>query len=430
MNFPKYLEYKDSGLAWLGEIPKHWGLRKAKYLWREKEERSATGEGLLLSVSQYNGIIPRVEDSRSESLENYKRCEPDDLVTNIMLAWMGGLGISNYDGLVSPAYSVYTLLDNHNPQYLGYLYKTPIYLAEFARRSKGIVPSRWRMYTEDFGQVLTLLPPKEEQDGIVTFLDKITAEIDEAISKKQDLIELLKEQKAILINQAVTKGINPNVPMRDGGGEWVGEMPEHWCIKRLKFITALQSGITLGKSYSGRNLISYPYLRVANVQDGYFKLDDVAELALPKRIAEQYMVRAGDILVTEGGDIDKLGRGTVWNGEIENCLHQNHIFAIRVNREVVDASFISYAMGADCGRRYFTHTANKTTNLASTNSTKLGNFPVMVPPREEQRKIVSWIKGIESEYDHVVDIAMQELSNLRELKICFVAEAVTGKIKI
>ena len=195
---------RDSGVEWIGEIPVHWEVYKSKNLWREIEERSEFGNEQLLAVSQYSGITPREEDSRSASLVAYKKCQTNDLVINIMLAWLGGLGVTKQDGIVSPAYCVYRQTQNNDPSYLGYLYRTPIYLAEFARRSTGIVPSRWRMYTEDFGQVLTILPPKSEQKRIVRFLDQKTAEIDEAIDKNQRLIELLKELKQVTIAEAVT----------------------------------------------------------------------------------------------------------------------------------------------------------------------------------------------------------------------------------
>ena len=155
----KYKEYKDSGIWWLGEIPSHWDIRKSKYLWTEIDGRSEFGSEQLLSVSQYDGVREATEASRSESLKGYKIVDKDDLVINIMLAWLGGLGVSQYHGIVSPAYCVYKLIGNNNPRYLHYLYRTPLYLAEFARHSTGIVPSRWRMYTDDFGQVLTILPP-------------------------------------------------------------------------------------------------------------------------------------------------------------------------------------------------------------------------------------------------------------------------------
>lgn len=235
----KYSEYKDSGVQWLGKIPKHWDIIKAKYLWNEVFSFSENGSENLLSVSQYDGVTQAKNESRSESLKGYKKVAKDDLVINIMLAWMGGLGVSEYNGIVSPAYCVYRLKKAANPKFMHYLYKTPIYLAEFARHSTGVIPSRWRMYTDDFGQVLTLVPPIDEQDMIVSYLDKVTSKIDEAIAQQQKMIDLLNERKQIIINNAVTKGLNPDVPMKDSGVDWIGEIPEHWEVMKTLFTLSM-----------------------------------------------------------------------------------------------------------------------------------------------------------------------------------------------
>lgn len=426
----RHESYKPSGLDWLGNIPSHWNLKKSKFLWREKDDRSTNGDEELLSVSQYTGVVPRKDDSRSESLEDYKRCEPDDLIINIMLAWMSGLGVSKYSGIVSPAYCVYRQLENHNPNYFDYLYRTPQYLAEFARRSKGIVPSRWRMYTEDFGQVLSLLPPRIEQDRIVTFLDQKTAEIDAAIAKKESLIGLLQEQRSIEINQAVTLGVNQNTGIRQSNVEWIDVLPSHWEIVPLKHVSTVQSGVTLGKNYAqSRSTKPFPYLRVANVQDGYIDLSEVTEITLPIKEARNYFLRSGDILVTEGGDIDKLGRGNCWHGQIEECLHQNHVFAVRILKKV-RPEYVALITGVSYARRYFTTTANKTTNLASTNKTKLGNLPLLVPPIEEQDAILKHCNQVKAQFEALINPVQKEIAALKEMRDVLIAESVTGKIKI
>ena len=235
----RYTEYKDSGVKWLGDIPSHWEIRRTKYLWQEIDKRSEFGSEQLLSVSQYDGVREAQSDSRSESLKGYKIVKPEDLVINIMLAWLGGLGVSKHEGIVSPAYCVYELLDDQNPHFLHYLYRTPLYLAEFARHSTGIVPSRWRMYTDDFGEVLTILPPIDEQNRMVEYLNKATSKIDEAINQKQKMIDLLNERKQIIINNAVTKGLDPNVKMKPSGIDWIGDVPEHWNMIRLKYAVNL-----------------------------------------------------------------------------------------------------------------------------------------------------------------------------------------------
>ncbi len=233
--YKKYTKYKDSGVDWLGEIPEHWEVRKSKYIWKENIDLSESEEELLLSVSQYTGVNVSKAESRGSTLVGYKRVKKDNLVINIMLAWLGGLGLSSKNGVVSPAYAVYELKEKHCAKFLHYLYRTKLYLDEFARKSKGVVPSRWRMYTEDFGQVYTTLPPLSEQQRIVDFLDQKTSDIDKAIAQKEEMIKLLNERKQILINKAVTRGLNPDVKLKDSGIDWIGEIPEHWKVRKLKY---------------------------------------------------------------------------------------------------------------------------------------------------------------------------------------------------
>ena len=255
----QYNSYKDSGFDWIGKIPSHWGLLKSKYLWRESFSVSQTGKEDLLSVSQYDGITP-ASGSRSESLVGYKVVEENDLVINIMLAWMGGLGVSRYNGLVSPAYCVYRLQGENNPRYMHYLYKTPMYLAEFARHSTGVIPSRWRMYTDDFGQVLTLIPPREEQDAMVAYLDTATSKIDEAISQQQRMIDLLNERKQVIIDKATLDGLDPSVEQKYSGSDWLGTIPSHWKINKFRYLFKTRTGITFTKAQleeEGEPVISY-----------------------------------------------------------------------------------------------------------------------------------------------------------------------------
>jgi type I restriction enzyme S subunit len=433
--FPRYEDYKPSGVEWLGDIPEAWSMERIRAVTELKSKKNQP-DLPVLSVYREYGVIRK--DSRNDNhnatsldTSNYKVVESGDLVVNKMKAWQGSMGVSEHQGIVSPAYITCSVdAERVHPRFLHYLLRSKPYIGVYNSLSYGVRVGQWDMHYEDFKHIPLPIPSRDEQDRIANFLEQKTAEIDEAIAKKQRLIELLKEQKAILINQAVTKGLNPDVPMRDSGVEWIGEIPSHWLVRKLKYFTEVQSGITLGKLYGGNTLPSFPYLRVANVQAGYFDLTEMAELRLPRRVAKQYLVRNGDILITEGGDIDKLGRGTVWEGQIEECLHQNHIFAVRVKRELVSEYFVSLALGADYGRRYFTHTANKTTNLASTNKTKLGNFPVAIPPVSEQQQILEHSRGIDSEYEGVISTVLKEVTALNEYKRALIAEAVTGKIKL
>lgn len=307
----RYSEYKDSGVKWLGEIPSHWELLKSKYLWKETFENSTSGKEDLLSVSQYTGVTKSKADSRSESLIGYKIVHKDDLVINIMLAWLGGLGVSNDEGVVSPAYCTYKLIRDYNPKFLHYLYKTPMYLAEFARHSTGVVPSRWRMYTDDFGQVVSLLPPVEEQDAIVLYLDAATSKIDKAIAMQQKMIDLLNERKQIIIQNAVTKGLDENVEMKDSGDRWIGLFPSSWTTRRLNFSSWIRARLGW-KGLKASEYVDngYPFLSAFNIVNDKIKWENL-NFINKYRYDESPEIKlsVGDILlVKDGAGIGKCAR--------------------------------------------------------------------------------------------------------------------------
>ena len=239
-SFPAYENYKDSGIEWLGEIPKHWEAEKGLRYFHETDKRSVTGDEELLSVSHLTGVTPRSEKNitmfLAESQVGSKVCEVGDIAVNTMWAWMAALGVSKYHGLVSPSYSTYRQRkpERFNPVYLHHLLRMEVYRSHYTVNSTGITTSRLRLYPHSFLRLKYLCPPREEQDRIVTFLDRKTAEIDALIAKKQRQIKLLDEQKAILINRAVTRGLNPNAKLKPSGIGCIGDIPEGWKVSRLK----------------------------------------------------------------------------------------------------------------------------------------------------------------------------------------------------
>ncbi|MCZ7662520.1 MAG: restriction endonuclease subunit S [Thermoleophilia bacterium] len=272
--------------------------------------------------------------------------------------------------------------------------------------------------------------PLDEQRAITAFLDRETSRIDALIEKKRRQIELLNEKRAALISHAVTKGLDPNAPMKDSGIDWLGELPAHWELKRLKLVSVLQTGLTLGKKYVHEDLVPRPYLRVANVQDGYLDLETVTEIELPLHEARRYELELGDVLMTEGGDFDKLGRGYVWEGQIPRCLHQNHIFAVRPNAGVLNPRFLAAVLMSSHGKNYFTSTSQQTTNLATTNSTKLRSFPVPLPALSEQVAILARVQGISGHLESLIRKVDLSIDRLREYRTALISAAVTGKIDV
>lgn len=405
----RYREYKDSGVQWLGKIPKHWDVIKAKYLWNEVFSFSENGSENLLSVSQYEGVTQAKNESRSESLKGYKKVAKDNLVINIMLAWMGGLGVSEYNGIVSPAYCVYRLKKAANPKFMHYLYKTPMYLAEFARHSTGVIPSRWRMYTDDFGQVLTLIPPIDEQDKIVSYLDKVTSKIDEAIVQQQKMIDLLNERKQIIINNAVTKGLNPDAPMKDSGVDWIGEIPEHWELKQYRHLfhnlDYLRKPITA--DLRSRNNPLYDYYGASGIIDkiDHFNIEDKVLL-----IAED-----GANLLLRNLPLIYKAEGRFWVN--------NHAHILKPIKD--DYDFLAYVMESTDYTLYITGSAQPKLSQANLNAVKLP-----IPPLYEQLKIVEHIKAKTEGIDFSIYNAKRMLTLLQERKQIIINDVVTGKVNV
>ena len=279
-----------------------------------------------------------------------------------------------------------------------------------------------------FLQTKTPIPPLPEQHAIARFLDHFDRRVNRFIRAKRQLIALLNEQKQAIIHRAVTRGLNPDAPLKPSGVAWLGEIPEHWEVVRLKYMADVQTGITLGKNYRTAQLKEYPYLRVANVQDGFLNLTNVKTLYLPPQEAAGSLLQAGDVLMTEGGDIDKLGRGYIWQNEIPNCLHQNHIFAVRANQKRLLPDYLVALMTSKYGRSYFQLTAKQTTNLASTNTTTLRALQVPLPSLTEQQAILDIIQLEASGFDSAINQAQRQISLIREYRTRLIADVVTGKL--
>lgn len=202
-------------------------------------------------------------------------------------------------------------------------------------------------------------------------------------------------------------------------------LPEGWRYAKLGSIANVRTGIAKGKS-SLRSQKLLPYLRVANVQDGYLDLREIKQIEVESDQIERYSLKAGDILMTEGGDFDKLGRGTVWLGQIEPCLHQNHVFAVRVNPEIVDPYYLAALSASEYGRSYFLGCAKRSTNLASINSSQLKEFPVLLPPIAEQRRVTT----ILSCWDEAINASAIHTERLRTEKAALMSDLLTGKRRV
>lgn len=314
-------------------------------------------------------------------------------------------------------------LHSNNPEYLRYLleFLSPLF---HVHAGKSAVPGVDR---NDIHTIPVALPGQEQQRRIAAFLGGETRRIDGLLAAKRCVLDLLAEKRKAIIATAVTHGLDPKVKLRDSGVPWLGEIPVHWNVTRLKFIARVQTGIALGKSYT-EPTTEYAYLRVANVQDGFIDLTEVKALAVPEREAASAALRKGDVLMNEGGDADKLGRGAIWDGSISPCLHQNHVFALRP--ESVSSEWLSTWTGIGFARAYFETRAKQSTNLASISSTNLLELPIAIPPDDEQSAIVAHIARETAKLDAVRAATESTIALLKERRSALIAAAVTGQLDV
>ena len=389
MSFPAYPGYKHSGVELLGEFPDHWTLKRFKNVFLERAERSSDGTEELLSVSAYFGIKPRSETldegdhlSRAESLEGYKVCQAGDLVINIMLAWNRGLGFSWQRGIVSPAYCVFYVADGSVPKFLDYLVRSDDCIRYFKTHSAGIMDSRLRLYPESFGRLFTATPPACEQTQIARFLDHETARIDVLIEEQQRLIELLKEKRQAVISHAVTKGLDPTVPMKDSGVEWLGEVPAHWSsIQVGRVCRKVSDGPHFSPNYVDEGVM---FLSARNIAVDGWHLEDAKFISEEDYLefCRRIVPEKGDVLYTKGGTtgiarvVDLDDRFQVWV----------HVAVLKLDRELVDPYYMAFSLNSTgCYEQSQLHTRGATNqDLGLTRMIKIW---FARPPREEQNRI-------------------------------------------
>ncbi len=367
----------------------------------------------MLSVNLRDGVVVRgagLDDrpAPSEDRGAYLVVEPGALVMNPLGKPHGSLGVSEHAGIVSPAYLVAAIDKVVYPRFLHYLLRTRLYISEYERRGKWMPPSQFNISWDQLKLIRVALPRYPAQRTIADFLNGECARIAELIAESYAIDGVLDEAERRAIDDCL-----------DG----------HAPILRLSWLADVRTGLTLGQRFGDQAVVEYPYLRVANVQAGRVDLEEVKTVALPAAEAKATTLVAGDVLMTEGGDIDKLGRGTVWNDEIPGCLHQNHVFAVRT-RDELEPRYLALVTRSSLARRYFEMTATRSTNLASTNSSKVRAFRFPVPALAEQARIVSEVTALLQ----TLRVSRQELMAMRQglvqYRDALITEAVTGKLDI
>ena len=424
-----YPEYQDSGLPWLGQVPAHWEEKRAKYYFREVDERSTTGAEQLMSVSHKTGVTPRkstVTMFMAESNVGYKTCRPGDIVINTMWAWMAAMGVARQTGVVSPSYGVYRPRNAsfYLPDFIDHLLRTRPYVSEYICRSTGIRASRLRLYPEDFLDIPIVCPPPEEQEAIVRFIAHHDRLVRRFIRNRRGLIEVLNEQKQAIINRAVTRGLDPNVPLKPSGIEWLGDMPEHWMVKPLKRWVSINE-LVLPESTDPD--YTFQYLEIGCVGTGLL-VEKPVQLRFgdaPSRARR--VLRIGDTIIST---VRTYLRAVYFVADNADDLVASTGFAALTPGPGIMPEFLGIALrSAPFIDRVTAHSIGIAYPAIS--ETRLGAFPVAIPPSiDEQAAIVAYVRCETEVLDKGILRAQREIDLIREYRTRLIADVVTGKVDV
>ena len=427
-----YPENRATAQAWLGAVPRHWSVVPNRALFSEVKDRNHPDEEML-SVTITRGIVRQKallaasskKDSSNLDKSAYKLVQPRDIAYNKMRAWQGAIGASALRGIISPAYVVMRLREDDNlPSYFHHLYRTPQFAKEAERWSYGITSDMWSLRPEHFKMIYTPQPPPEEQSAIVRFLDWANGRLERAIRAKRKVIALLNEQKQAIIHRAVTRGLDPSVPLKPSGIPWLGDIPQHWKVQRLGRLAKVFNGTTPSRAvpayWSNGNI---PWLASGKVNDRL--VTTPTEL-----IASHALSECGLTLVPSGALIMGLvgqgrTRGMCALLAIDACINQN--LAAIVTKPTLLNQFLYYTL-VTCYNdvREFGRGGNQ----AALNCEIVGRLPLHVPPIEEQQTICRLIQEDTRSLSTAISRLEREIELLREYRTRLVADVVTGKLDV
>ena len=429
----RYESYKDSGMEWLRQIPSHWDVQRSKFIFK-KIERKVNEEDQIVTCFR-DGQVTLRANRRTEGFTNalkehgYQGIRKGDLVIHAMDAFAGAIGISDSDGKATPVYSVCLPHDKQKIDVYFYAY----YLRNLALSgfisslAKGIRERSTDFRYADFAELLLPIPPYLEQQKIAQFLDNKTAKIDQAVDLAEKQIALLKEHKQILIQNAVTRGLNPDMPLKDSGVEWIGQVPEHWEVKKIKHVTSkIGSGITpLG---GGSNYIDggIPLLRSQNIHFDRIDLNDVARISeFTHNSMKNSKVRKGDVLLNITGG--SLGRCFYVDSNEEMNVNQ-HVCIIRPNKKI-NTIFLNMLLASEIGQKqiWFFQQGGGREGL---NFQAIKNFYLPLPDLEEQQKIAIYLNKQATKIDQAIALKTAHIEKLKEYKSVLINDVVTGKVRV
>ncbi|TBZ72473.1 restriction endonuclease subunit S [Rhizobium leguminosarum] len=414
--------YKPTGIDWQSHTPQHWDVKPIMAVARVISENNQPGLELLSvylgqGVVRFSDVDEKRTNATSVDLSKYQIVRPGNLVLNNQQAWRGSVGVARNTGIVSPAYIVLDLGENFDPVFADYYYRTSTTVSHFLVSSKGVGTIQRNLYWSALRRCPVTIPPRPEQRVIAAFLDEKCAKLDEAVRIKQEQIALLRERRQILIQQAVTRGLNPEAPMKDSGVEWIGEIPAHWEVKRNKHMfvevnersaKGTEQHLSMSQKLGlvpadlvEKSLVSESYEGAKLVQPGDLVLNRLkAHLAvfslapMEGLVSPDYSVFRPFITGASSRYFEALFKTSVYLGE----------FRLRV-RGIVEGFFRLY-------------------------TDSFMDVPLVIPPQHEQSEITDHLEKMSVQFEDAIAMKEQQIAALKEYRTNLVDAAVTGKIKL
>lgn len=428
---------KDSGIDWIGKIPDEWTTRQIRYLFEIRDERNykPLSEVNLISVYTDKGVlqhsdIEQTTGNKAQNADGYKHVYKNDLVVNIILCWMGALGISDFDGVTSPAYDVYSPknLDLIFPKYYHYLFRTPQFNGKCYTEGRGIMQMRWRTYSSEFKSIKIPLPPLSEQTKIANFLDKKCAQIDSIIEESKKSIEEYKSWKQSVIFEAVT-GKNLSCKKKASGIEWLGEIPENFIITRIKHIATLAGrigwqGLT-SQEYSDEGC----YLITGiNFSNGEINWESCVRVPYSRwEEASQIQIENGDLLITKDGTVGKVA---IVNNMPDKTSLNSGVLLIRQNKKICSTRFLFWILQSNVFWKWFNYINAGNSTIIHLYQHDFSNFSFPNPSIEIQNEISNYLDKKCAQIDSLISEKQSLIKDLAEYKKSLIFEAVTGKRRV
>lgn len=433
----RHESYKKSEIDWVGEIPSHWETVKPKYRLNRVTRPIEDGDEIVTCFR--DGVVTlrrnRREDGFTNSIKEhgYQQIKPGDLVVHEMDGFAGAIGISDSKGKSTPVYTVVEPDHRVDLRYFSHLLHEMSKTGKIESLARSIrertTDFRWNMWSE----IYFPFPPIEEQKLISRYLDKKTKQIDRLVEKIQNKIELLKEQRISLINQCVTKGLDPNVEMKNSGVEWIGEIPSGWNVKKLKYIGDLYGGLT-GKSGNDfnneENPNNKPFIPFTNIFNNVYISDKHFQYVNIEPNERQNKAMKNDLFFLMSSEgYDDLGKSSILISEIDELYLNSFCKGYRINNDNVNPLFINYQLLGNTHRKLISIEGKGFTRI-NLRQDKLKNTYMYIPPLQEQQQIVDYLDKETTKIDKIINIESKRIVLLKEYRQSLISSVVTGKVRV